>query len=177
MGRTMTGQVVPIGTELQREVVEQTGHFIVEAEGIFERRFSRIPVTFDLKGQAAGMFRIAGRRMTIRYNPWIFAKYYDDNLRDTVPHEVAHYIIHQVFGSRACAHGPEWRDLMICFGANPKATFEADLSGIPQRRQATHRYRCDCRIHQVSTTRHNRVRRGSGRYHCSYCSGQLIYAP
>lgn len=169
--------IEPIGQARRAEVLAANEAYIVRAEQIFERRFARIPVLFDLSGRCAGMFKVAGRRRVIRYNPWIFAKYFQENLHDTVAHEVAHYVIHEVFGPRARSHGREWQDLMTCFGANPKATFDLDLSGIPQRRQATHPYRCGCQVHELSTTRHNRIRRGQGRYHCRYCDGQLVYAP
>jgi SprT protein len=169
--------VEPIGQEQRNEVLAVTEHYICQAEGIFERRFKRIPVLFDLRGRSAGMFKIKGRERLIRYNPWIFGKYYQENLHDTVAHEVAHYVIHEVFGRQAKAHGEEWQSLMVCFGANPSATFDLDLSDIPQRRQATHPYRCHCQVHEISTTRHNRILRGRGRYHCRYCDGLLVYAP
>ena len=77
----------------------------------------------------------------------------------------------------AKADGSEWQDLMVCFGADPRATFDLDISDIPQRRQATHPYRCDCQFHEISTTRHNRIRRGKGRYLCRHCDGELVYTP
>jgi len=173
----VTGDVIePIGQAQRQQVLAATEACMVEAEDIFERRFRRIPVLFDLSGRSAGMFKVERRQCLIRYNPWIFAKYFEENLHDTVAHEVAHYIIYKVFGPRAQAHGQEWQDLMICFGANPSATFDMDLSGIPQRRQATHPYRCHCQLHQVSTTRHNRILKGKGHYLCRNCDGELVYA-
>lgn len=169
--------IEPIGESQRRQVEAMTGHYVREAEGIFGRGFAAIPVVFDLKGRAAGMFKMIGRRSLIRYNPWIFAKYFEENLHDTVAHEVAHYIIHEVYGRRARPHGEEWQALMTAFGAAPEATFQLDLAGVPQRRQATHRYQCSCRTHDVSTTRHNRVQRGVGSYQCIKCNGQLVYAP
>ena len=169
--------IEPIGDSQRCQVEAMTEHYIREAEDIFGRSFRRIPVAFDLKGRSAGMFRTQGRHSLIRYNPWIFAKYFEENLHDTVAHEVAHYIVHEVFGRRARPHGEEWRAVMTKFGAKPEATFQLDLSGVPQRRQATHRYECACRIHDVSSTRHNRVQRGVGRYHCVNCDAQLVYTP
>jgi SprT protein len=171
--------VEPI-TDLQRgEVLASAEDYIRMAEEVFERRFERIPVLFDLKGRAAGMFKIDGTRRWIRFNPWIFSKYYQENLGETVPHEVAHYIVHEVWGHgsrrrRVRPHGEEWRTVMAAFGVQGEVTFNLDLEGIPQRRQKTHAYRCDCREHQVSTTRHNRIQKGSGRYHCRSCDGQLM---
>jgi len=158
-------------------VREATEHFICRAEEIFERRFDRLPILFDLRGRAAGMFKVVGPRRCIRYNPWIFGKYFEENLRDTVPHEVAHFIVHEAHGRRAKPHGVQWQALMACFGADAGVTFDLDLDGIPQRRQRTHPYRCDCRTHEVSTTRHNRILKGVGRYHCRFCDGSLVYTP
>ena len=170
--------IEPIGEEQQVRVTQMTERYICRAEGIFDRRFDRVPVLFDLRGRAAGMFKVVGRQRCIRYNPWIFGKYIDENLRDTVPHEVAHFIVHEAYGRRSVKpHGQQWQDLMNRFGADAGVTFNLDLEGVPQRSQRTHAYRCDCRSHEVSTTRHNRVLRGVGRYHCRYCDGELVYAP
>ena len=60
--------------------------------------------------------------------------------------------------------------------ADPEVTFNRDLSGVPQRRQRTHPYRCACREHQLSSTRHNRVQRRKGEYQCLNCNGVLVSA-
>jgi len=170
--------VEPIGDAQQRQVKEMTAHFICQAESIFDRSFERPPVLFDLRGRVAGMFKVVGRKRCIRYNPWIFGKFFEENLRDTVPHEVAHFIVHEVYGRRSVKpHGQQWQVLMARFGADAGVTFDLDLEGIPQRRQRTHPYHCGCRLHELSSTRHNRIVRGAGRYHCRYCDGQLLYAP
>jgi SprT protein len=144
---------------------------------MFSRRFDPVQVLFDLGGETAGMFKVVGRRRWIRYNPWIFAKYFDENLRDTVPHEVAHFVVHELYGLRGIKpHGPQWQAVMARFGADAAVTFNLDLAGIPRRQQQTHPYRCACQLHEVSTTRHNRVIKGVGRYHCRSCKAQLSYA-
>ena len=80
--------VEPIGKAKQHEVVAATEDYVQRASEVFGRRFRPVPVLFDLAGRTAGMFKLVGRRGWIRYNPWIFAKYYAENLKDTVPHEV-----------------------------------------------------------------------------------------
>lgn len=170
--------VQPIGDTEQYRVEQETEQYIRRAEDIFGRRFDRVPVLFDLKGRTAGMFKVIGPRRLIRYNPWIFSKYFLENLYDTVPHEVAHFIVHEVYPKRGVKpHGPEWQDLMARFGADPGVTFDLDLEGVPQRRQQTHRYHCGCQLHEVSTTRHNRVQKRKVRYHCVTCDGSLVYMP
>jgi SprT protein len=169
--------VEPIGKPRQHEVVAATERYVQQASEVFGRRFRQVPVLFDLAGRTAGMFKLVGRRGWIRYNPWIFAKYYEENLKDTVPHEVAHYIVHELYGTRGIKpHGRQWRAVMEHFGADQGVTFDLDLEGIPQRQQRTHPYRCGCRVHDVSSTRHNRVLQGVGRYRCRICGSDLSYA-
>ena len=166
----------PICAQKEREVVLETERFVALARNILTRSFSLPTILFDLRGTTAGMFKTDGRQCWIRYNPWIFAKYYALNLQDTVPHEVAHYVVHEMAGKRRVKpHGREWQMLMEAFGADPAVTFNLDLEGIPQRRQKTHSYRCECRAHQVSTTRHKRVLAGKGRYLCVNCDGPLVF--
>ena len=180
-GGAAVSDIEPITGEQELEVRDHSLRYIALAEEVFERRFERIPVHFDLRGRAAGMFKVDGSRRWVRFNPWIFSKYYAENLGETVPHEIAHYVVHEIWGPgtrrrRIKPHGQEWRAVMAAFGVEGEVTFDLDLAGIPQRRQATHPYRCDCRVHDVSSTRHNRVVRGVGRYHCMRCQALLVYA-
>ncbi len=122
------------------------------------------------------MFRVRGNEACIRYNPWIFGKYFQENLMNTVPHEVAHFIVHEVYGlQRIRPHGRQWQALMVQFGVDPRVTFDLDLTGIPQRRQRRYRYLCGCTEHALSSTRHRRVLAGTGRYQCRRC-GQTLSA-
>lgn len=168
--------VRPIGQAKQERVVAATAHYIHEAEAVFGRRFELIPVVFDLTGRAAGMYRVSTQRRVIRYNPYLFAKYFDDNLTVTVPHEVAHYITDQVYGlSNIRPHGAEWKRLMQAFGADASRTCAYDLSGVPIRTYKRHRYRCGCTTHHLTARRHNKVRRGTTRYYCRQC-GEVLTA-
>jgi SprT protein len=177
-GRIPTDMIEPIDEARRQLVVALTEAYVASAAEVLQRRFRPVTVRFDLRGTTAGMFRAHGRQCEIRYNPWIFAKYWTYNLEGTVPHEVAHYIVHEVYGAgRVKPHGEEWQALMHYFGADPEVTFRLSLEDIPQRRQRTHSYRCACREHQVSTTRHNRVQRGTGEYLCRHCSTRLVYNP
>ena len=167
--------IEPITNGQERQVREATEAYLCQAERVFGRDFERVPVLFDLSGRTAGMFKVVGKKRLIRYNPWIFSKYFEVNLRDTVPHEVAHFIVHEVYGRRAGKpHGDRWQSVMAHFGANPGVTFDLNLDGVPQRRQKTHPYWCGCRTHEVSTTRHNRIIRRGVSYHCCKCDGQLV---
>ncbi|MEM1113149.1 MAG: SprT-like domain-containing protein [Pseudomonadota bacterium] len=169
--------IEPIDSAARRAVEDETQRYVALASDLLDYPFEAIHVQFDLRGRAAGMFKAEGRRRWLRFNPWIFAKYYDEHFSGTIPHEVAHYIVHELYGFGVRPHGQEWRGVMGLFEADPGVTFNADLSGVPQRRQRTHRYRCDCREHEVSSTRHNRVMRGTASYLCRYCNAELRYDP
>ena len=161
----------------QRLVVEQTASRIRQASDLFERNFAQIPVLFDLHGRTAGMYRVRNGERVIRYNPFIFARYFDDNLAQTVPHEVAHYIADIVYGFRNIRpHGEEWKNIMRFFGADTRATSQYDLEGLPQRKFHQFRYRCRCQLHNLTSRRHNRVERNQVRYFCKQCGGRLKYA-
>lgn len=166
--------VTPINARLRARVVSETEHYIDRAEQLFGKTIPLIAVTFNLRGRACGMYRVMGRAREIRYNPYIFAKYFDDNLAVTVPHEVAHYVVDKLYGRRKCRpHGAEWRALMDKFGVDASRTANYDLTGIPQRTQRQITYHCACRQHQLSTRRHHKVERGEATYHCRYCSGEV----
>ncbi len=168
--------IEPIGPEQERLVREETERWIRRAEEICRIDLSPIPVLFDLRGRAAGMYRVRGGRRTIRYNPHLFAKYFRENLATTVPHEVAHYAADLLHGWRNIRpHGPEWQSIMRAFGIDPRATGQYDLTGIPVRRQRRFTYHCGCRTHLLSTCRHNRVMRGEAVYFCNRCGEQLNF--
>jgi len=165
-----------IGKTQQSLVISQSHDYIARAETLFQRKFAPVEILFDLMGGTAGMFRVRQRHQQIRYNPWLFAKYFDENLASTVPHEVAHYIVHKLYSPRRMRpHGEEWQVLMVAFDAEPTVTGNYDLCGIPQRRQRRFNYRCDCRQHELSTRRHNQVISGNSSYQCRDCRGQLSY--
>ncbi|VAW80042.1 hypothetical protein MNBD_GAMMA14-249 [hydrothermal vent metagenome] len=158
----------------QHQVHEATQACVVRAAGLFEREFVAPPVQFDLTGRAAGQYRVLRGKAAIRYNPYIFARYFDDNLKETVPHEVAHFVVDQLWGLRRVrAHGAEWQSVMRALDAEPRATARYDLTGLPVRRQRRFAYHCACSSHELSTCRHNRVRRGEACYRCRQCGQPL----
>jgi len=166
--------IQPIDENRQSQVREATHACIDEAGRLLSHRFRTIPVLFDLRGRAAGMYRVHGCKREIRYNPWLFARYYEDNLNNTVPHEVAHYVCDVLYGIRRIKpHGPEWRAVMTALGAVPEVTGRYELEGIPTRRQQRHTYHCDCTTHQLSSVRHNRILSGKTRYYCRYCKSAI----
>jgi SprT protein len=168
--------VNPINQSQQDRVVTVTREYLQHAEQLFQREFPLPLISFDLSGRIAGMFRVRRQQREIRYNPYLFGKYFDDNLANTVPHEVAHYLVSELFGWRNVRpHGVEWKGIMRRLGAEPEVTCHYDLSGVPQRRQRRFTYSCHCSTHALSAVRHNRVCSGQGHYTCRLCRQPLVY--
>ncbi|MDH5599999.1 MAG: SprT-like domain-containing protein [Gammaproteobacteria bacterium] len=168
--------IKPISTSLQERVIEQTKHFLESATNYYNREFKQIPVLFDLSGKAAGMYRVKAGQRVIRYNPYIFAKYFEDNFNETIPHEVAHYVTDILYGlGNIRPHGHEWKSVMQQFGVAAKRTASYDLGGVPLRNYQKYMYRCGCQDYELTSRRHNKVLRGIGHYLCRDCGGKLVF--
>ena len=159
-------------TNIQKnQVIRQTSHYIEVANQQHGLNLTEIEVKFDLKSRASGVFMVRNGDTCIRYNEIIFSQYYDDSLVNTVAHEVAHYVVHSIWGhKRVKPHGKEWQQVMTMFDVKPDVTSQYDVSGLPLHRQTQHSYSCGCMTHQLSTTRHNKVQRKNIIYKCKKCS-------
>lgn len=170
-----TTYIDPITEQQRREVVAATQHCIARASAFYGRDFGSLQVDFDLRGKCAGMYQVRRQGSRIRYNPWLFAKYYEDNIGDTVIHEVAHYIVDCLYGLRRVKpHGQEWQQVMRDLGGRPKATGSYSLEGIPTRQYQRFPYSCGCRTHQLTLVRHRKIVRGRARYLCQFCHSPLV---
>ena len=177
-----TSYISPLSAEQQQIVIDETIRYIKQAIDLFSIRDKAVDIIFDLKGRSAGMYRVKNNRglvfsrqqREIRYNPYIFSKYFDDNFATTIPHEVAHYVTDIIYGLKNIKpHGREWKEVMDAFGANASVTADYDLAGLPLKRQAVFTYQCACREHQLSTTRHTKITKRRYQYTCNYCK-QLL---
>ena len=180
----LTAIIQPLSTEQQQQVVDQTHVYIKQARELFNIKNKTVEISFKLKGRSAGMYRvkrhsncfIGYQKREIRYNSFIFSKYFDDNFTTTIPHEVAHYISDVIYGLKNIKpHGKEWKEIMQAFGANASVTANYDLSGIPVKRQTLFTYQCDCREHQLSSIRHNKIKKHRYQYLCNACKQVIQY--
>ncbi len=175
-----TCESLPPGVEDDRALCHlihrRTMDLLAEAEPLCRRHRARLPapeIRFDLRGQAAGQVQWQRRKPVLRYNLEIARRHTADFLATTVTHEAAHLVTTACHG-RVRPHGDEWRAVMAYFGIDRPSRchdYSLDESGI--KRQRRWAYRCDCRNHELSTTRHNRARSGNAVYHCRYCGSPL----
>lgn len=164
----------PISPYQQQHVVSETERYLSIASEFFDCTIPAIPVLFNLKGRAAGMYKTGMGSRQIRFNPYLFAKYFQDNLANTVPHEVAHYVSDVIYGlKRIRPHGKEWQRIMQLYGVEAQRTHHFDMQGIPLRQQQRFTYQCDCQLYQLTTRRHNLIQKRERRYFCRHCHSEL----
>lgn len=168
----------PLTPEQQRQILQRVRSLLARTGGAFQRDLPVPEVRFTLAGQRAGIYawRRTGETF-IDFNPWVFAADFEHHLQDTVAHEVAHHAARVLHGPRIRPHGIEWKRLARLLGATPRASGNFSLQGVPVRRQQRHRYRCDCRDWQLTTTRHNRIQQKRQTYSCRFCATPLRLIP
>lgn len=175
--------IEPIDNQQQLRIIDEVERYLSLAGIIHNVTFASIDVRFDLKGKAAGMYRVKqvghnSYQRVLRFNPWLFAKYPEDSWQNTVPHEVAHYIVDCLYGfANVRPHGQEWRVVMECLGAQPLVTANYDLEGIPIKQMKRYAYRCGCREVLVSSQRHRKIQASDAIYRCRDCGHILKESP
>lgn len=144
-------------------------------------RFAGFPcpdVTFFDKGRAAGRAYLREGRISIHET--LLVENFDSMIRETVAHEVAHLVTFWQWnrtriGRRPQPHGSEWRTIMSrVLLVEPERTHNYDMTNVQVRRQRRFAYACPCRVHKVTTVKHNKLARG-GRYVCAHCKSQLNF--
>jgi SprT protein len=165
--------IIPLESEQEQQIIAATDACLHQASTQLNYSFKPITVLFDLKGRAAGMYKVNKSRRVIRYNPYIFAKYFSENIKTTVPHEVSHYLVDVLYGIRKTRpHGKEWKNMMAMFNADASVTCDFNLKDIPTRNYQRLKYDCSCRVHELTRIRHNRILKGA-RYYCRHCKQEL----
>lgn len=167
----------PLDDERRQQIIAATAQYIDRAARLYGIDLPLIPVRFDLRGRASGMYKVIKGKSVIRYNPYIFAHYFDHHMPDTIAHEVAHYVTDMRHGMTSIKpHGVEWRAIMVAFGANTAATFDHSLAGVPLRQHRRVSYTCACAEHALGIRRHNKLVRGLAVYKCRHCHQHLVLA-
>lgn len=150
---------------------------------------TKIPeVRFNTKGKTAGWACWNGGRPYIDINPILLNENVEEVVNQTVPHEVAHIVVNEVYENarvrdswtnrrQIAPHGHEWQQVMRLFGKEPHRCHQMDTSTIQKLRSRGNRfvYKCNCMEHEVSITRHNRVSFKGMIYRCRLCGGDLKF--
>ena len=122
-----------------------------------------------------------GKPELISINPDYFKNHYDEQLNVTVPHEVAHYVTHHVFGN-VQSHGREWASVMRAIGLPTDRCHTFSLEGVKTREVAKpYHYACGCDIkHNLTKQKHLKCQSnisifGKTGYTCRRCRKPLTY--
>ena len=144
-----------------------------QAEAFFKRSFARPTVSFKLRGQKAGVAHLTEN--LLRFNPQLYQENREDFLRQTVPHEVAHLVAHQLFGLRIQPHGEEWQ--LIMRGVYELPSSRCHTYAVKRRQVSRFIYRCQCPDGEFpfSAQRHALVAKGR-RYLCRRCRATLNFS-
>lgn len=144
-----------------------------KAELFFKRTFKRPVVSFKLRGQKAGVAHL--HENLLRFNPQLYRENTEDFLRQTVPHEVAHLVAHQLFADTISAHGEEWQ--LIMRGVYELPPNRCHTYAVNRRSVTRYIYRCPCTGSDFPFTaqRHALVKKGR-RYLCRTCRHTLAFS-
>ncbi|UFQ99058.1 SprT family zinc-dependent metalloprotease [Pseudomonas wenzhouensis] len=144
-----------------------------QAEAFFKQRFARPEISFKLRGQKAGVAHLTENKL--RFNLQLYRANQEDFLRQTVPHEVAHMVAHQLFGPRIQPHGEEWQ--LIMRGVYELQPHRCHSYEVERRKVNRFIYRCSCVDGEFpfSAQRHALVAKGR-RYYCRRCKATLTFS-
>ena len=169
----MRPRAAPNDSSLQQQAVVLTHQFLALAARLFGAAPATPSIRFDLRGKSAGQFRRTGRGgLLIRYNLLLLERHPQEFLSQTVPHEAAHLVVFNRFGSRVAPHGREWRAVMAAFGARPDRCHNFSVEDLQTRQLRRYHYRCAYRAHHLTSIRHTRILSGQV-YLCKQC-GQPV---
>lgn len=93
----------------------------------------------------------------------------EDQVRDTVLHELAHAV-----AGHAAGHGPEWKAAARRLGANPKRTSDLPSDFVLEVKQEVSNYKAVCTNEKCGNTYffHRLTENWKrGRYRCAKCKG------
>ena len=158
--------------ELRARVQGRTDELLARARVRWSRHaLPRPRIRYRLRGHSAG--EACEATGSTNYNLELLRRHGDDFIARIVPHEVAHYVVFQVYGRRAQPHGREWREVMSLFGVPPDVRHPYTTR--PARRLLRHRYGCLCAdVHLLTERAHRAIRRGRAEYRCRKCRAALV---
>ena len=167
-------------------VMERVKECFAIAEARFNTTFRMPNVRFDKRGTTAGTAQ--GSKWELNFNMVLLNENLEHFVKQTVAHEVAHLIDHQVFDSHAprfdhlgrrkkrSPHGRNWKNIMLVLGVPADRCHEMDVSNarVSRRKSATFDYHCSgCdKILPMGKIRHNKQMAGKANY--SHCRGHKL---
>ena len=177
-------------TEMKKEVQAHVIFYFDLANELYKpaKPFIVPPVHFTLRGKVAG--RACYKPRKIKINSILLTENYQEMMDRTVPHEVAHIIVHNLYNmllrrrSRSGRsirvtkpHGEEWKKIMKDLGVKDmKRCHSYDVTRSIVRQRVRYQYTCSCGTpHNMSSIKHNRAQRGR-LYVCRKCKTPVKFS-
>ncbi len=180
-------QKLHVSKELKQRVENTVLHYLDIAQKKFGAdKCQKIPeIRFDTKGRSAGLAFWNYGKPWVNFNPVLLNENTESMLKQTVPHEVAHVVVAEVYRSeepdpwnfkRIAPHGHEWQHVMRVFGLDPRRCHNMDVSTIRIIRNGgiEFHYNCGCTTHKLTKIKHNRLQNGAV-YTCRKCKQPLKF--
>lgn len=165
------------------EIEDKVLECVVKAEAHYRRKISIPVIEFSgLDSNVSGKYRYSKGRNTLWFNARFFENEKNgDYVLQTVPHEVAHYIVHVMYYYlRPRPHGNEWKFVMeSIFGRPALRCHDYDTGFLKAKKSRNIKrfaYGCGCNgeEHIISSILHNRILRGSNR-RCRICKERIHF--
>jgi len=161
------------------EILVATEQAFLVAEKFYNTTFERPKnIIFKRNGTTAGHSAYCRRELMFQLD---LAEHNAD-FKSTVEHEVAHYVQRAVYGyyrngKKVMPHGAEWKYIMRnVYHLNPDRCHNYDTSVTTTRkRRRDFKWSCNCKVHNVTKTLHNRMLAGSRR-RCLACKSVLQFS-
>jgi SprT protein len=129
-------------------------------------------IKMDLTGKTAGVYCNKPTPL-FRFNLMLLLDNKEDFIHETVPHEVAHFVV-EVIDPSSKPHGVTWQSIMHLFGVdNPQVYHNYEVPA-PIRRKQPYVYECPCKQHFFTKQKHNYAKKGTT-YYCTICKGNCQY--
>lgn len=162
-------------------LIKKVENCFCDAEIFFERKLLRPKVLFNIRGQDAGrayfpISRKAKKAMQVelRFNEKLLDRNPEDFINKVVPHECAHLIVYELFGTKVKPHGEEWKVVMEkLFGVKAEVTHDFDTEDIVNKPFI---YKCACENRKIAFTprQHKQIAKG-GQYICRACRSEVHF--
>lgn len=151
------------------QVEQKIQECLASAQRYFNVTLAPPKFNFKQRGRSAGTAYL--QRNEMRFNAYMLAQDPLKFIDNVVPHEVAHIVVHQIYGDAVRPHGREWTAVMEhLFNVEASRTHDFD---VPKARNS-YLYRCECQEHEFTAHRHGRAQRGT-EYICRRCRHALAY--
>lgn len=177
--------MIAVSAELKARVAAKVAECIQVIEAHHGIKMPALIIKYDINSARIGGLACLGKA-TIRYNPVFLAAYTEKFLNTTVPHEVAHHGVREVWRqlsvrTRPDAHGNEWKRMMYLLGVPASRCHDYEVpEGMKVGKQMTkHHYKCSgCqKAFEVGAKVHGRIQRGSNYRHTECGKNHtLVYA-